>query len=243
MAAPVDSARQGTNITTASTTWNVNVGSPVAGTLLIVFARFAAAPGTVTFTGYTVLLGPQTDLSDDTTTCFWRWADGAEGATDVLNPTNNVKGATICWEVTGAANEAPAAGGIGAGTTGANVAQSLLIAPTNPPQDTLYLTASGGDGEVGAYTAFPTNYGNLITANSGTGGAAASNCFIGGASRQILASSSDNATAFTHATHTTAWTAFAVAIRPPQAAVDRSFPPIMLPSEAAMRRVHRSRMA
>lgn len=217
MAAPVDSARQGTNISTAATTWNVNVGSPVAGTLLIVYARFAAAPGAVTFTGYTVFGGPDaTDASDDTTTVFWRLADGTEGATDVLSPTNSVKGATICWEVTGAADpriSAPAISTVAIGTTAANSADPNSVAPQNPPTDTLYLVMAGGDGEVGAYTAVPTNYANLITANSGTGAAAATNCFCGGGSRQITASSSDDAGVFTHAAHTNGWTAFAVAIR------------------------------
>lgn len=223
MAAPADSARQGTNVTTAATTWNVNVGSPVAGTLLIVFARFAAAPGAVTFTGYTVFGGPDaTDASDDTTTVFYRWSDGTEGPTDVLNPTNSVKGATICWEITGAENPAvsiPQISAVAIGTTAANTANPNSVAPAGAPKDTLYLALAGGDNEVGAYTAFPTNYANLVTANSGTGGAAATNCTMGGASRQITASSSDDPGAFTHGAHTTGWTAFAVAIREATAAV------------------------
>jgi hypothetical protein len=217
VAAPADSARQGTNISTASTTWNVNVGSPVAGTLLIVFAHFAADPGAVTFTGYTPFGGPDaSDASDDTTTVFYRQADGAEGATDVLSPTNSVKGATICWEITGAADPSitpPTISTVAVGTTTANTADPTAAVPASPPADTLYLALAGGDGEVGAYTGAPTNYVNLATANSGTGGAAASNCFIGGASRQLTASSSEDPTAFTHAAHSNGWTAFTVAIR------------------------------
>jgi hypothetical protein len=74
---------------------------------------------------------------------------------------------------------------------------------------------AGGDGETGAYTAFPTNYANLATANSGTTGNANTNVFLGGASRQILASSSEDPGAFTHAAHVTGWTAYAVAIIAP----------------------------
>jgi hypothetical protein len=228
VASPVDSARQGTNITTASTTWNVNVGSPVAGTLLIVYARFAAAPGAVTFTGYTVLAGPDaTDATDDTTTVFWRVANGSEGATDVLSPTNSVKGCTICWEVTGADDAAPGVSTAAIGTTAANTANPNSAAPVGAPKDTLYLAMAGGDGEVGAYTAFPTNYANLIAANSGTGGAAATNCFAGGASRQITASSSEDPGAFTHGAHTTGWTAFTVAISEPVADSFVARPPVV----------------
>lgn len=213
MAAPVDSARQGTNISTAGTSHAINVGSPVSGTLLIVFVRFAAAPGTVTFTGYTSIVSDSSDAADDTTQVFWRWADGTEGATDTLTTANSVKLGAICWEVTGAQNEQPNVSTVVVGTTTANTANSGSVAPVSAPRDTLYISMCGGDGEVGAYTAVPTNYANLVVANSGTGGAAASNCFIGGASRQITSSSSDDAGAFTHAAHTTGWTGFAVAIR------------------------------
>jgi hypothetical protein len=40
----------------------------------------------------------------------------------------------------------------------------------------------------------------------------ATNILMGGASRQILASTSDDPGVFTHAAHTTGWTAYTVAI-------------------------------
>lgn len=219
MASPTDSARQGTNITTASTSHAINVGSPAAETLLIVWVRFAAAPGTVTFTGYTSLASDTSDASDDTSQVFYRWADGAEGATDTLTTGNSVKLAAICWEVTGAENpafNAPNISTVAVGTTTANTADSGSVAPVGAPKDTLYISMAAGDGEVGAYTGAPASYANLATANSSTGGQPATNCFIGGASRQISASSSDNPGAFTHGAHTTGWTAYTVAIRDPQ---------------------------
>lgn len=218
MASPVDSARQGTNISTASGLWAVNVGSPVADTLLIVWARFAADPGAITFTGYTQLALDTSDATDDTSAVYYRWADGTEGATDDLDPTNSVKGCTICWEITGAANpavRAPEISTVAVGTTSANTANPDTVSVTGGPKDVLYLALAAGDGEVGAYTAFPTNYANLATANSGTGAAASTNCFMGGASREILASSSENPGAFTHGAHTTGWTAYTVVIHPP----------------------------
>ena len=103
MASPVDSARVATNIATAATSHAINVGSPVAGTLLVVNVRFAAAPGAVTFTGYTQFGVTETsDASDDETRFYYRQADGTEGATDTLATTNSVKLAAICWEITGA---------------------------------------------------------------------------------------------------------------------------------------------
>lgn len=223
MAAPTDSARQATSISTAATSHFVNVGSPAAGTLLVVFARFAADPGAVTFTGYNVLAGPDSsDATDDTTIVFWRYADGSEGVTDGCTATNSVKAAYIAYQVTGGANEAPGVSTVAVGTTTANTADPGSAAPPGAPQDTLYIAFAGGDGE-SAYTGAPTNYVNLATANSGTAGAVATNCFCGSASRQITSSSSDNPGAFTHAAHSTGWTAYTVAIRPTQPFVKTGF--------------------
>lgn len=224
MAAPVDSARQGTNVSTAAATWDVNVGSPSAGTLLIVLVRCAAAPGAITFTGYTQLVLDTSDATDDTTAIYWRQADGTEGATDVFDPTNIIKGCAICWEITGAddptlgGSSIPTVSTVAVGTTAANSANPNSVAPAGAPQDTLYLALMGLDGEGNAPTASPTNYSAVTTANSGTGGAVATNCSIGGGSRQISASSSDDPGVFTHAAATTGWTAYTVAIRPPQPA-------------------------
>lgn len=218
MAAPVDSARQGTNITSASTSHAINVGSPAADTLLIVLVRFAGAPGTVTFTGYSSLVSDTSDASDDTTQIFYRWADGTEGATDTLSTGNSVKLAAICWEITGASDPAqgvPTRSTVAVGTTAANGADPDSAVPLVAPQDTLYLALMGIDGEGNAPTVAPANYSNLATANSGTGGSAATNCSVGGASRQLSASSSEDPGNFTHAGANAGWTAFTVAIRPP----------------------------
>jgi hypothetical protein len=236
MAAPTDAARQATNITTAATSHAINVGSPSAGTLLIVFVRFAGAAGTVTFTGYTPLVTQNNaDASDDETSIYYRWADGSEGATDTLSTTNSIKLAAICWEVTGAENpafSAPTVSTVATGTTTANTANPSSVAPDGAPQDTLYLALAGGDGEVGAYTASPTNYSTVTAANSGTGGAATSNVFIGGASRQLTASSSEDPDAFTHAAHSNGWTAYTVAIRDvsPDARVTVSWVELEIPA-------------
>jgi hypothetical protein len=224
VAVPVDSARQGTNIATAVTPWAVNVGSPSAGTLLVVYLRWSGTATISAFTGYTQIALDSSDATDDNTALYWRWADGAEGATDDVSFSAGPKGAAISWEVTGAGNEAPNISTVSVGTTAANSANSSSVAPVGAPRDTLYISVAGGDGEVGAYTAVPTNYANLVTANSGTGGTPGSNVFCGGASRQITASSSDDAGVFTHGAHVAGWTAFAVAIR--EAVVADPVPPL-----------------
>ena len=219
MAAPTDSARVGTNITAAGATWAVNVGSPVLGTLLIVWIRSAAASGGATFAGYTALVADEaSDATDDTTYIYYRWADGAEGATATWDPVNSVKGCAICWEITGAedpGSSPPLVSTVNVGTTTLNTAQSNSRAPQDPPRDTLYLTMMGLDGEGNAPTVAPTNYGNLATANSGTTGAVATNNSVGGASRQISASASDDPGVFTHAAAAAGWTAYTVAIVEP----------------------------
>jgi hypothetical protein len=227
VASPFDAARGGSFTSTANTSHSITISAPSAGDLLIIFCRFAAAPGAVTFTGYTIFGGPDaTDASDDETRVYYRIADGTETSPIALSTTNSVKAAFISWRITGAAAEAPAISTVAIGTTAANTANPGSVAPAGAPQDTLYIAMAGGDGEVGAYTAFPASYANLVVTNSGTGGAATSNCFIGGASRAISASSSDDPGTFTHAAHSTGWTAFAVAIRPPQPAT----PSLVLPN-------------
>ena len=119
------------------------------------FVRYAAAPGSVTFTGYSLLASDASDASDDTTAVYYRWADGAEGATDALSPTNSVKGGAISWEITGAANpaaQAPEISTVAIGTTTANTANPAIVAPTGGSRDYLFLALMGQDGEVAPTT-------------------------------------------------------------------------------------------
>lgn len=218
MAFPVDAARAGTNFTSAATSFAVNVNSPAASDLLIVLIRFAGAPGTITFTGYTPLVaGDSSDASDDTTCVFWRHADGAEGATDTVTTVNSVKAASICWRITGAddpATQAPEISTVAVGTTTANTCNPTAVTPTGGSKDYLFLALGAQDGEVGAFTAAPTNYNtNLVVANSGTAGLPATNCQMGGGTRQLTAASDDPG-AFTHGAAAAGWTAYTVAVHP-----------------------------
>ena len=220
MASPVDAARTPTNIATAIDPWTINLpGSIAAGNLLIMLLR-SAAQGTgipISATGWTEQVFTVLDATDDETSIWYRWADGSEGATVSVDCSGIVKGCGIVWRITGAENPAtqvPELSTVAIGTTTANTASSTSAAVTGGPKDVLYLALMGLDGELNAPTAAPTNYVNLQTANSGTAGAVATNCSIAGASRQILASSSDDPGVFTHPAATTGWTAYTVAIHP-----------------------------
>jgi hypothetical protein len=221
VASPVDAARIATNISTAATSFAINVNSPAAGTLLVVLMRFGAAQGTITFTGYTSIANDASDAGAGSTAIYYRKADGAEGATDTLTTVNSVKMAAICWGITGAvdpATQAPQVSTVAIGTTTANTCNPSAVTPTGGSKDYLFLACGTEDGEVGAFTAAPASYTNLVAGNSGTAGLPGTNVLIGGASRQLTAASDDPG-AFTHGAANLGWTAFTVAIHPPSGTV------------------------
>lgn len=234
MASPVDAARAATNVSTAATPWTVTLPAGVAaGDLLIAF--FRGSTNTITsFTGWTQLALDSSDATDDQTGVYWRASDGADPVS--IAWTANTKGAVITWRITGAADpavRAPEISAVAVGTTVANTCQPNTVTPTGGSKDYLFLVCGGEDGEVGAFTGAPTNYVNLQAANSGTGGAAASNVLMGGASRQLTAASASPG-AFTHGAATTGWTAFAVAVHPPAVAAFIEAPSIIA-EQAVMR--------
>lgn len=216
MAAPVDAARATTNITSASTLWNVNYPTGiVAGDLLLTFFRTATGAIGGPPSAWTQLGSYFTgDASDDATGIYWKVAAGGESGTLSYDWSGSTKGAAIMWRITGAVDpaEVPLTVSTEAVGTGANACNPGSVAPTGAPKDTLYVAMGGYDGETGAFTAAPTNYSNLAAANSGTGGAVATNCIIGGATRGLTASSSEDPGAFTHGTPSSGWTGLVVAV-------------------------------
>lgn len=215
MASPVDAGRVATNISTAATSHNINVGSPSAGDILLVIIRVAAASGGVggqinawdflgLFTG---------DATDDETFIYAKVATGSEGATQTFTTANSSKLAAICWRITGTIG-VPSAPTEATFTTTANTANPPSASVSGGPLDVLYLALMGLGGEANAPSAAPTNYSNLITANSGTGGAVATNCSVGGATRAISASNSDDPGVFTHAAASSGGNAFTLVFYP-----------------------------
>jgi Concanavalin A-like lectin/glucanases superfamily len=217
VASPVDAGRVGTNITTATTSTTVNLPSGIAaGDVLILFARVSAG-GLNVPAGWTALINVDaSDASDDQTSVLYRKADGSEGTT--LNVTLNAsaKGAVVVWRITGAADpatQAPQASSLALFTTAANAALPPSISPTGGSKDYLFLILAGLDGETQTFTA-PSGYSNLVSANSGTGAAAASNDVIAGASRQATTATETPGASFLHAGASSGGNAITVAIHP-----------------------------
>ena len=165
MASPVDAGRIATNVSTAVDPFPVTLpGSIVAGDLLISFIRFAANITIVSYTGWTLILEDAGDASDDRTLIVYRVATGSDALSVDLSTT--AKGAAITWRITGAENpatQAPQFGTVAYNTTVANTCDPGSAAPTGGSKDYLFLALGGGDQEVGAFTASPTNY-SAITA-------------------------------------------------------------------------------
>ncbi len=214
MASPVDSARVGTSTSTANTTHAVNVGSPANGDFQVVAARFNGDPGTVTFTGYTALVSADNaDASDDASYIFYRASDGSEGATDTLTTVNSVKAAFVAWVITGADTSIVPDISTVAITAAANGCNPTSVSGTGGSKDYLFLAIMTMDGEATDPTAEPTNYTNLVSANSGTAASTLSNTIVGGATRQLTAASDDPG-AFTHGAPASGGSAWVLAIHP-----------------------------
>jgi hypothetical protein len=151
---------------------------------------------------------------------WYRFLDGTEaGAVCGLTSVNAVKSVNVFWFITGAANPAtqlPGVSTVAVGTTTANTANPASVVVTGGPKDVLYLAMCGYDGSGGVPTAAPTNYTNLVTINV-TGGSAATQGSVGGASRAITASSSDDPGVFTHPAANSGWTAWTLVVHPPGA--------------------------
>lgn len=195
----------------------INVGSPSAGNLLIVYIRFAGDPGATTFTGYTAFAGPDaSDASDDSNTIYYRLADGTEGVSDTLTTTNSVKAAAGCYVISGAANPAtqpPQTSTVAVGTA-AN-ADSTTVTPTGGAKDYMFLVTLGMDGEL-LSASVPTNYLGVsqLNTSSGTGGAVATNCIIWMAIRTDINAASENPGPWTSSAPNAGWTAWTLAVHP-----------------------------
>lgn len=214
MAAPVDAGRATTSVPSATLTWTVNLPASIAsGDVLVAFLRGAASQSISGMSGWTNIIADSTDASDDKTEVWYRVADGTEGTTKSVTWTGSIKGAAIVWRCTGAANTGSIveSGGIAIGTS-VNP-DPPAITPLGGSKDYLILVGGCMDGETQTFAA-PGLYSNLVQADSGTAGAAASNCRMGGASRQLTAATTENPNIFTANAPSSGWTAFTLAVYP-----------------------------
>jgi hypothetical protein len=196
-------------------------GSIAAGDLLIAFGCTGGAQTFNLPSGWSWLVqNDVSDATDNAISIIYREAAGSD--TLSWDMSGSVKGATIVWRITGAAapgTQAPEIDDVAGATytTTANTANPPLNTPTGGSKDYLFIAMGAQGGEVGAFTAGPTNYINFQAANSGTGGTPGTNCQMGGATRQLTAASED-AGVFTHAAADLGGKAFSVAVHPPPAA-------------------------
>lgn len=213
MAAPVDAGRATTNISTAGTPWTINLpGSIASGNLLLFFARSPSGAGITTFTGWTGLSGPTTaDASDDTMIFYGKIADGSESGTVSVTPSASSKCAAIIWKITGQTSANPLDTEFSAptATTAANI-NPASYTTGHGSADWLFLSAIGMDSETG--TASNGTLSNVVSANSGTGGAVASNCIIWGGSQQNTGVSSVDIAAWTSSAPANGCSAFTVGV-------------------------------
>jgi hypothetical protein len=208
MPAPTDAGRVTSSTGANLGTHTINLPSTAAGQLLVLLVRSGLA-STIDVPGFTLLaeLGP--DATGDEMQVLTRIADGTEAATVEATTSALCKFAAICWAITN--GEAPTLGSVVTGSgTGANPGSS---SPAGAPRDTLYLAMMGLDGELNTPTGGPAGYANFVAVTSGTAGGVATNVALAGASKAALASSSDDAGAFTHPAANVGWTAVTVAVR------------------------------
>ena len=216
MASPVDAARTPTNVSTAADPWSVALPASSASELLFLYVRVSAELP-VTPSGWTRLGSLVSDASDDTSAIYYRWTDGSEGVALSFEISASAKGAAIAYRITGAENPSTqppvTAAGFSSGT-GANpdFSSNAPSPPAGSPTDFLFICVCGMDGETQSFTE-PAGYANLQQADSGTGGSAATNVRIAGASKQATATEDDPG-AWTVAAPQSGWSGITVAFYP-----------------------------
>src|SRR3990167_5444039 len=222
MAFPVVATSASTTGTTATTAPAVDLPTGItSGDLLVVLFRNAANGGIgVTWpNGWTELADEASDGSGgaDATSIAWRKADGTEGATITLT-TATQKFAALALRITGAADptsQPPELSTVA--TVSSNAPDPSSLSPTGGAKEYLWLWAGGWEGEqTSPPVSSPTNYGDVLGADSGTAAGAASNCRVAVATRALNAASEDPPSWTISATDQ--WTAFTIAVHPAGAA-------------------------
>lgn len=220
MASPAVANTNVTNLTTGGTSHVVNLPASIgAGNLLlVVFAEASQVSGVETFTatGWTVI--PSFYQRDGTNAQsihgLYKQASGSEGATVTCTLSVTSKGAAVAYRITG--HEDPTITApqctTGVAGSGANSANPPSVSVTGGSKDILAVAVMAIEGEVFTGGAAPTNYTNLLAANSGTASATTTNCFLQSAQRQVTTATEDPGV-FSHG-ETGIWVAQTIVIHP-----------------------------
>lgn len=204
MAFPQVAAVNGGNNTSASTDHTVNLPVGIeAGDLLLVFFTSDGLP-TITFPEGWTKLREGTDDSSVTFACWYRIADGEEGATINVTTSASEQSAHTSYRITGY-SETPEASAFNEGSS--IYPSPISLTPSWGALDTLWFACEGNDDRDTVVT-YPTNYtdGRNDYANA-VGG-----CGVGSARRELNAESEDPGV-FT-LSDSEGWVAFTVAIKP-----------------------------
>lgn len=231
MASPTSVSRTETEVTTASTSWTVNLDPNLAsGDLLIIILRVAGAVTTTWPSGYQTWLqlsGPidihdhDVDASDDVVTIIGRDCDGAEPSSITVTTSASQKGCAVAYRISGAAAVATIKPDVGvAGGNSANP-DCTSTSVTGGPKDILALAIDTHTGEQTTTVTYPTNYVNTGQATSGVAGAVSTNCQINYCDLQISAASSEDPSAFTISGANT-WGAYTILVQEAAAAAAAS---------------------
>lgn len=219
MASPAIEATAATNGSTAAASHAVTLPATVsAGAQLMIVGRVTGA-GAVAITGggWTITQN-SADASDDVT--FWAYKDALavgneDGTTVTVTHGASLKLAAVSMSITGAedpATQAPQSSTVATGTS--TTPNPTTVTPTGGSKDYLFIWAGGWEGEQTSPPASnPTNYAlNKTGANTGTGGAVATNSRVAIAARQLTAASDDPGSWTISVSDD--WTAWALAVHP-----------------------------
>lgn len=230
MAFPTSSAPAATNISTAVDPHTVNLPAGLAeSNIALALSRVPAANrDPLSFPiGWTILksVGQAGDSSDRITIAYkYLIAGDAEiGASTMsvdTDTTTTRKGAWLVWRIVAAENPATLAPAISADATGNSTTPdpSAVSAPGGIARDYLVFWLGAWEGEQTSPPASnPTNYGLYVAgADTGTGGAVATNARVAGAAREINFSTTEDPPPWTINVGDD-WIAWAVAFAPTSA--------------------------
>ena len=178
-----------TNGTAAAAVKTINYPpTVVAGDTIYCVIRTAALGAHAFPADWTVQID---NASVDQQAWAWRKADGTEGGGTFQVSSANAKFAALTAAFMGATDPTVTPPSVSAVTTGnSNVPDPPLLNPGVGAKDFLWLWTGGWEGEQTSPPAGnPANYVNPAGANSGTGGAVATNCRVAVAERALNAAS------------------------------------------------------
>ena len=215
MTAPTVAGTSTTDGSTAAVDPAVNIGSPSAGQLVIVFFTSTSTHSAPTVpSGWTYLVSakPGGDTrSGDRDQCFYKVASGSEGATVTVDTgTSSVKYSAIAYRITGHdSGQAPEISTAAVGTS--TTPNATTVTPTGGSKDYLFLTwaVHEGTGSVGTAPSGYSNRQSVLT--SGGGGATNSGNAV---AEKAATASSEDAGAWGAWGASEDWVAWTVAVHP-----------------------------